>query len=313
MKNSFLSALLIAALVAYVALSSTASAGEAYPRACVDAYAVVQAARGYSAKTPAYRWDLVKLSTALGQFRACISEAQDNSDVGYAVGGMIYVNELIASVWYWLAYASPGFNEPARERYRDFNRNKKISLAYLADAKALIDKANTGGSRLDDDDLETVDKLYERYKQQHSELSLLSYDGATKLLAKANAIQPSAHAKSAVSVETFPTVPIVAKVTASPAAVPSPCDEPNRDSHPVHSISADLPALARQQGISGDVTVSVSLDEQSQVVTSRIIKSPSPLLNGAAINAVGAATYQTRLVNCAPVSDTFNLIVELHP
>ena len=68
--------------------------------------------------------------------------------------------------------------------------------------------------------------------------------------------------------------------------------------------------IAQQQGITGEVWVRVSLDENSKIVSTSIDKTPSAVLNNAALQATRASTFKTRVVNCQPVADSYRFIVE---
>ena len=93
--------------------------------------------------------------------------------------------------------------------------------------------------------------------------------------------------------------------------MPTPaCARPNVDARTVNAVPAETPPLAQQQGISGEVTVVVSLDENSKLVSATVQKSPSSLLNNAALQAAKSSTYQTRIANCKPVADSYRFIVE---
>ncbi len=66
-----------------------------------------------------------------------------------------------------------------------------------------------------------------------------------------------------------------------------------------------MPAIAMQHHISGEVDVQVTLDASSHVVSAAVVRSPSALLNAAAIAAAERSTFATRIVNCVPVGDTY--------
>jgi TonB family protein len=78
----------------------------------------------------------------------------------------------------------------------------------------------------------------------------------------------------------------------------------------VNAAQAETPPIAQQQGISGEVTVVVSLDENSKLISATVSKSPSAILNQAAINAAKASTYKTRIEACKPVADSYRFLVE---
>lgn len=99
--------------------------------------------------------------------------------------------------------------------------------------------------------------------------------------------------------------------TPAPTPTPLACANPNVPAKTVNAVQAETPTLAQQQGISGEVTVLVSLDENSKLSTPPTVqKSPSVLLNKAAIDAARQSTYQTEIRNCKPIAATYRFIVE---
>ena len=107
-------------------------------------------------------------------------------------------------------------------------------------------------------------------------------------------------------------------VTAAPAPPPTPqptptplaCAVPNADARTVNAAQPETPALAQQQGITGEVAVLVTLDENSRLVDAKVSRSPSPLLNQAALQAARQSSFKTRVVACKPVADSYNFIVD---
>ncbi len=111
----------------------------------------------------------------------------------------------------------------------------------------------------------------------------------------------------------------VAAACASPSPSPSPspnvetrCTTPNDVAMVVEAAAPVTPALAMQQGIQGTVRVSVSLDAASKVVGTRILSSPSTLLNEAALSAARRSKYLTAIRDCKPVPIDYILSVEFH-
>jgi TonB family protein len=87
------------------------------------------------------------------------------------------------------------------------------------------------------------------------------------------------------------------------APVPEPpmsCERPFVESSADHSVAVEAPPMARQQGISGIVTVSVLVDEHGKPSDARIVSSPSSILNGAALAASKSMTYTQAIFRCAP-------------
>ena len=76
------------------------------------------------------------------------------------------------------------------------------------------------------------------------------------------------------------------------------CTVPDRAPQIVNQVRPDVPAMAQQQGIFGDVVVRVTLDASGAVAAASIWSSPSAILNSAALSAARASTYQAGLQNC---------------
>jgi TonB family protein len=70
-----------------------------------------------------------------------------------------------------------------------------------------------------------------------------------------------------------------------------------------------MPAEAQQQGITGDVTVNVSLDENSKVTSVTVESSPSKVLNANALAAALSSKFHTEIKDCKPVAATYRYIV----
>jgi TonB family protein len=106
---------------------------------------------------------------------------------------------------------------------------------------------------------------------------------------------------------------------ATPAPPPPPptpkplmCARPNVEATTVHAIEPDMPAMAQQQGITGDVTVVISLDENSHILSATVDSSPSKLLNAAALSAARQSTFQTEIRDCKPVAASYKFVVEFN-
>jgi TonB family protein len=89
----------------------------------------------------------------------------------------------------------------------------------------------------------------------------------------------------------------------TPAAVP--CEHPNVPGKTTFAFTPKMPAMAAHQGIEGVVYVAVALDEKSHITGTRIISSPSAILNNAALEAARNSTFQTQIRNCKPVPGDF--------
>ena len=97
--------------------------------------------------------------------------------------------------------------------------------------------------------------------------------------------------------------------TVAPTA-PSACVHPNQAASTIEAASVDTPSLAQQNGISGIVDVIVRLDEHSHIVATRIARSPSPLLNDAALRAARTSTFHTEVRDCVPIAAEYVFSVE---
>jgi TonB family protein len=78
----------------------------------------------------------------------------------------------------------------------------------------------------------------------------------------------------------------------------------------INAAEPETPQIAQQQGITGVVIVQVSLDENSKLVSAQVVKTPSAILNNAALAAARQSTFKTRVANCKPVADTYLFQVE---
>jgi TonB family protein len=79
----------------------------------------------------------------------------------------------------------------------------------------------------------------------------------------------------------------------------------------MHAARADTPAMAQQQGITGTVRVFVSLDERGSIISSRILSSPSAILNNAALATARASTYRGAVFRCKPIPSGYVFAVDL--
>jgi TonB family protein len=106
------------------------------------------------------------------------------------------------------------------------------------------------------------------------------------------AVEPASDGAAVPHTRTFDAVPV--------PDPPMTCEHPFVDGGADHSIMVEAPIMARQQGITGIVTVSVSVDEHGKPSDPRIVSSPSALLNAAALAAAKAMTYTPAVYRCAP-------------
>ena len=90
---------------------------------------------------------------------------------------------------------------------------------------------------------------------------------------------------------------------AHPATRPAfPCPIPDRPARVLFAVPASTPPLAQQQGIFGEVTVGIELDDASHLVSATIVTSPAQVLNSAALDATRASFFESPVRNCAYVA-----------
>ena len=85
----------------------------------------------------------------------------------------------------------------------------------------------------------------------------------------------------------------------SPSA-PAPCTTPDVAPQVLRQAQPDVPPMAQQQGITGDVVVRVTLDGSGAVTATQIVSSPSAILNASAQFAARSSTYQAGTLSCKP-------------
>lgn len=111
------------------------------------------------------------------------------------------------------------------------------------------------------------------------------------------------------------TAPPATPVPATPAPTPKPTPTPATCAHPNvppgtdHAVEPDMPAMAQQQGIQGDVSVRVSLSASNTITSVAIQSSPSVVLNQAALSAARQSTFHTEIRDCKPIAADYLFIV----
>lgn len=120
---------------------------------------------------------------------------------------------------------------------------------------------------------------------------------------------PTGAATTVPVVSTAPPAPPTPQPTPPPTPPPT-CAVPNAEARVLNAIQPETPPIAQQQGITGEVQVRVSLDENSKLLTASIQKSASPLLNNAALASARQSSFKTKIVQCKPVADQYIFIVE---
>jgi TonB family protein len=95
-----------------------------------------------------------------------------------------------------------------------------------------------------------------------------------------------------------------------PTPTPLSCTRPNVAAATTRAMEPEMPPLALAQGISGTVEVVVSLDAQSRIVGTRVLRSPSTTLNAAALAAARGSQFRTETKNCEPIAADYIFSVE---
>jgi TonB family protein len=103
--------------------------------------------------------------------------------------------------------------------------------------------------------------------------------------------------------------PVSTPVPPPPTPTPQMCARPNVPPGTDRAIEPDMPAMAQQQGITGDVTIDISLDENNHIVAASVESSPSKILNAAALSAARQSTFHTEIKDCKPVAATYRFVV----
>jgi TonB family protein len=124
--------------------------------------------------------------------------------------------------------------------------------------------------------------------------------GGTQSTAPAPAYAPAAPAAWA----DVPTV------TPRPTPTPLSCARPDVPATTLRALEPDTPPLAQQQGITGTVSVVVSLDARSRVIATRVQSSPSAVLDAAALAAARGSQFKTEVKNCEPVAADYLFSVD---
>ena len=102
---------------------------------------------------------------------------------------------------------------------------------------------------------------------------------------------------------------VAAPVRAQTSSSELSCADPNVAAHIVVAATPVTPPEARTLGLSGDVVVQVSLNEQSQITEARVIRSASGYFNNPALAATRSSKFAAEIKNCVPVAGTYAFIV----
>ena len=106
-----------------------------------------------------------------------------------------------------------------------------------------------------------------------------------------------------------PATPAPATATPKPTPTPLACARPNVPAGTDHAVEPDMPAMAQQQGVQGDVQVVVSLSENDKVTSASVRSSPSALLNQAALSAARQSTFHTEIRDCKKIAADYIFVV----
>jgi protein TonB len=117
------------------------------------------------------------------------------------------------------------------------------------------------------------------------------------------------------SVASAPAAAATTAATAAPPPTPAPtprpqCAVPNKDATTTNPVQPDTPEMAKEQGITGTVEVEVDLDAAGKVLSAAVIKTPSSMLNAAALTAAKQSSYAPAVADCKPVPGQYKFVVE---
>jgi len=94
--------------------------------------------------------------------------------------------------------------------------------------------------------------------------------------------------------------------------IPPPADACIAKQYPAATLEAGhiMSRPFYQPGATGTVLVIVSLDENSRIAGTRILRSPDPTLNQPALAATRASRFRTAIVNCKPIKADYIFSVD---
>jgi hypothetical protein len=87
------------------------------------------------------------------------------------------------------------------------------------------------------------------------------------------------------------------------------CRSRNYAPRVVTTAQPQTPAIAQQQGITGNVFVTVDLRADSSIASTTIFKSPSVVLNPSSLQSAQGSIYQTAISDCRPIAARYSFIV----
>jgi hypothetical protein len=88
------------------------------------------------------------------------------------------------------------------------------------------------------------------------------------------------------------------------------CEDPFVVSHVVKAVAPNTPALAALNHVTGEVFIRVRLDPAGQLVSADVIKSPSSLLDRAAVASAHLSQYSPSIFRCRPIASDYIFIVD---
>lgn len=276
-------------------LASPTIAGPDYPWTCRDADAVMAAARKFTFNTPLLAWDDRKIKQAQKEYLQCLNDAADDEDSFKAARGLTWAWEIRAHKSYDYALYANLLTYPVSDRKRFFQTHKReaMELFRIAEKSARLTMHMASSSGLDTADF--PEWVQHNISDRLAELAATSFE-------QLKSREALIHGKGALS------RPAVKR---RPSEPPSPkCGQPNSPATTVRAVEPDTPAGAQQQGISGQVQVTISLDEASHIVSATVRSSPSALLNEAALAAARGSTFRTEIRNCKPVAASYLFTVD---
>lgn len=103
------------------------------------------------------------------------------------------------------------------------------------------------------------------------------------------------------------TPPAVAQPAVAPAAAP--CLRPNAPPQTVRAVAPVIPDAARKAGVSGDVAVLIEIDDHGHVVNASVLKSPSTLLDAAALDSARNSQFNPEIRDCVPRGGKYTFVV----
>ncbi len=103
--------------------------------------------------------------------------------------------------------------------------------------------------------------------------------------------------------------PVLALANPQPIE-PANCAAPFRSATVLRAFEPQTPAMAAQQGIQGTVRVAVWLDEHGVPQFTRVVASPSPIVDRAALDAARRSTYAGAIFRCHPVPAGYQFAVD---